>query len=95
MRIAYKISGIPGHRQRESFGKSSFWDFSEGDDLRKITVLREDVLQTNDHVVIIIERNTADECEAELDGQLSDGVFENSRVGSIKVLGMWEASDDC
>ena len=86
MRIAYKVKGLEGHRQSASFGRSSFWDFSQDGDVRKISVLREDILQTNDHVIVIIERNTAEECEAELNGQLSDGIFENCRVGGVEVL---------
>ena len=86
MRIAYKVKGLEGHRQSASFGKSAFWDFSKDGDVRKISVLREDILQTNDHVIVIIERNTAEECEAELNGQLSDGIFENCRVGGVEVL---------
>ena len=64
---AWKVNGVLGHRQRESFNKSYKWDFSEGDNVR-------------------ITRNTSEECEAELNGQITDGIFENSRVGFIEEI---------
>ena len=36
--------------------------------------------------IIRITRNTSEECQEELEGQLSDGIFENSRVGVIEEL---------
>lgn len=41
---------------------------------------------TNDYVILKITRNTADDCEYELFGQISDGIFENSRVGIIEEV---------
>lgn len=79
----WKVYGMDGHRQRESFGKSYAWDFSEGDDIRRISVENSDVTGTNEYSVVHITRNTAAECERELWGQISDGVFENSRTGRV------------
>lgn len=80
---AWKVYGIDGHRQRESFGKSYKYDFSEGTDVRIIEVENSDKTGTNDYSIIRITRNSSEECEEELRGQLSDGIFENSRVGKV------------
>ena len=77
----YRIYGILGHRQRESFNKSYTWDFSEGNNKRIIEVLNSDKTGTNEYTILRITRNTEEECYAELEAQISDGIFENSRVG--------------
>lgn len=41
---------------------------------------------THEYVIVRITRNTARECEEELEGQLSDGLFENSRTGMIEEV---------
>lgn len=79
----WKVYGVDGHRQRESFGKSYKYDFSEGTDVRIIEVDNFDKTGTNECSIIRITRNSFGECEEELRGQLSDGIFENSRVGKV------------
>lgn len=81
--MAWKIYGVEGHRQRESFCKSYKYDFSEGENTRIIEVQNSDITGTNEYSIVIITRNSYDECEDELDGQLTDGIFENSRVGKV------------
>ena len=81
--MAWKVYGAEGHRQRESFNKSHTYDFTEDEDIRIIEVENADITGTNDYTVIRITRNTEAECEEEFFGQLSDGVFENSRTGKI------------
>ena len=83
---SWKVYGFLGHRQRESFNKSYKWDFSEDDNVRIIEVENSDKTGTNDYTIVRITRNTAEECEAELNGQISDGIFENSRVGFIEEV---------
>ena len=84
---SWKVYGADGHRQRESFGKSYSFDFSNDDDgMRIIEVEREDRTGTNDYVIVNITRNTAEECEREFNGQLSDGIFENSRTGKVEEI---------
>lgn len=79
----WKIYGMDGHRQRESFNKSCKYDFSENETVRIIEVENSDKTGTNDYSIIRITRNSSEECEEELHGQLSDGIFENSRVGKV------------
>ena len=80
----WKVYGAEGHRQRESFCNSYEYDFSNTmKGVRIIKVDCADKTGTNDYVIIRITRNNADECERELDGQISDGIFENCRVGKV------------
>ena len=80
------IYGQTGHRQRESFAPSKDWDFSRDGKTRRIQVLNADKTGTNYYSIIRITCDTAEECEAELFGQLDDGIFENSRVGSYEEI---------
>jgi hypothetical protein len=73
------------HRQRESFCNSYNHDFSKDENVRIIEVLNSDKTFTNDYTIVKITRNTEKECFEELYGQLSDGIFENSRYGDVEV----------
>lgn len=83
---AWKVYGAEGHRQAESFLKSMKMDFSEDDDIRILEIINSDRTGTNEYTIIKITRNTAEECEEELDGQISDGIFENCRVGLCEEI---------
>ena len=86
-RIAIKVYGEEGHRQRASFGYSSFYDFGEKGFLtRKVNVLKEDVNKTNDYAIIICDCDTRRDACREASGQLSDGAFENCRVGKRETV---------
>lgn len=41
---------------------------------------------TNQFTIVKITCNSAKECENELYGQISDGIFENSRVGKFEEI---------
>lgn len=82
----WKVYGAEGHRQRESFNKSTKYDFSENGETRIVEVINSDQTGTNEYSIIRITRDTAEECEEEFDGQLSDGVFENSRTGWFEEI---------
>lgn len=84
----WKIYGVEGHRQRESFNESYKYDFSKGNDVRIIEVENSDKTGTNDYSLVKITRNTAEECQKELDGQISDGIFENSRIGIVEEISL-------
>lgn len=49
-------------------------------------ILNSDQTGTNDYSIVRITRQTAEECQEELDGQLSDGIFENSKFGKIEEI---------
>ena len=80
---AWEVYGRAGHRQRESFCESYVYDFSKNGKTRIIAVHNSDKTGTNDYSLIIITRDTAQECEDEFYGQLYDGVFENSATGDV------------
>lgn len=84
---AWKVYGVEGHRQRESFCNSYKHDFSnEQDGIRIIEVFNSDKTGTNEYTIVRITRNTFGECERELDGQITDGIFENSRTGIVEEI---------
>ena len=87
---AWKIYGKDGHRQRESFGESYRLDFTEDNDICILEVLNADVTGTNEYSIFIITRNTAEECENTLLGQLDDGAFENSNTGKEEEIPLSE-----
>lgn len=79
----WKVYGADGHRQRESFFNSHKHDFTEDNNIKIIEVQNSDQTGTNEYSIIKITRNTAEECLETLEGQLSDGIFENSITGEI------------
>ncbi len=83
---AWKIYGTEGHRQKESFNDSRYYDWSDGDNIRIVEVINGDRTGTNDYTILKITRNTDGECFDELLGQLDDGVFENCRTGKIEEV---------
>ena len=87
---AWKIYGKDGHRQRESFGESYRLDFTEDSNVRILEVLNSDITGTNEYSIAIITRNTAEECESTLFGQIDDGAFENSRTGKEEEIPLSE-----
>ena len=58
-------------------------DFSKDGNIRIIEVENSDRTHTNEYSIVRITRNTEAECIAEFWGQLTDGIFENSRTGRI------------
>ena len=82
----WKVYGMDGHRQKESFNDSYRYDFSKDGQVRVIEVENADKTGTNDYSLVRITRNTYKECLEELEGQLTDGIFENYRTGRIEEV---------
>ena len=82
----WKVYGTDGHRQRESFAPSHINEFTRNGERIILEVENGDKTGTNEYSIVHITRNTAEECEQELWGQISDGLFENSRVGKVEEL---------
>ena len=82
----WKVYGMDGHRQAESFNKSYVYDFSTETETRIISVRNSDKTGTNDYSIVRITRNKTEECSRELEAQISDGIFENCRVGMIEEI---------
>ena len=87
----YRVYGAEGHRQRESFNSSCRYNFSNEHDGRMVIHVNNcDETGTNDYTELVILRNTIQEVKDELDGQISDGLFENSRVGKVEMVTEYE-----
>lgn len=82
----WRVYGADGHRQRESFYKSYRYDFSTVSKTRIIEVFNYDRIGTHKYSLVKITRDTAEECLEELNGQLLDGIFENSRFGRVEEV---------
>ncbi len=80
----WRVYGAEGHRQGVSFDPSVKYDWSDKKlGTRILEVLNSDITGTNSYTVVRITRDSAEECERELSGQITDGLFENSRVGKV------------
>ena len=77
MTKTYKIYGANGHRQRSSFGKSVIMDFGRC----TIEIQTAEITGTNEYTLVSITAPEGFDFTAELEGQISDGFFENDRVG--------------
>lgn len=81
MTKTYKING-----KNIGTGESVRYDWTEGKNTRIVEVQRADRTGDNNSVIVTITRNTVEECEAELNGQISDGLFENEKVEKVEEL---------
>lgn len=75
----WRVYGKEGHRQRESFRPSSVTILEDG---IEVCVFNMDVTGTNEYSIIVIDAESGH--EKILEGQLSDGAFENSYVGRVE-----------
>lgn len=82
----WRIFGKDMHRQALSFEESFYWNWSTDYDLRILSCDCSDRTGSNEYVDLTITRNTAEECDRELYGQLSDGIFENTSYGVVMEL---------
>lgn len=80
---AWKVYGADGHRQRESFRESNSFTSWAGS---RVEVENADKTGTHDYSIVRITAETAEACWNELDGQISDGIFENSRTGRVEEI---------
>lgn len=85
--IKFRIYGRDGHRQKLSFEPSRLYDFSsEETGTRIIEFFNSDRTGTNEYVDIAITCDTAEKAFLELEGQLSDGFFENVNWGHVAEI---------
>lgn len=77
---------MDGHRQGESFNASFVHDHSNQWGRKGVCIIEvenADKTGTNEYAVVKITCENAEECKRELDGQISDGIFENYRTGAV------------
>ena len=76
----FRVYGIDGHRQRESFSPSMTITTWSGE---VVKVNNSDVTGNNEYSEVWITADNELSIEHCLNGQLSDGVFENCRIGKV------------
>lgn len=86
VRVTFRVFGKDGHRQRASFGESFEFSTFGGD--AHIECVCEDRTLTNKFVDVIVTSDSFKRCAAELNAQLSDGIFESCAVGKILIKGI-------
>lgn len=81
----WKIPGLLGQQNEASFFKSVNWEF--GQDGEKVLFCAEcaDITGTNDYVIVKITAPTDSLCDKVLNGQISDGFFENCSCGAEQL----------
>lgn len=77
--MIFVVFGADGHRQRESFNNSRKFNTERA----TVEVFNSDRTGSNLYTLIQITAEDFEACREEFNGQLSDGVFENSRTGEI------------
>lgn len=83
----FRIHGAAGHRQAVSFQRSFDLDLSEAPARPcRIHCACSDETGTNAFVDLTITGRNEAEVADELLGQISDGIFENCRVGEVELL---------
>lgn len=70
-------------RENHSISHMNMIFLEASDGTRIIKVENADVTGTNEYTVVTITRDTAELCAKELDGQITDGIFENSSIGNV------------
>ena len=78
----WKVYGVDGHRQRESFTDSFSFNTMNG---AFIMVWNYDMTGTHEYTKVIVLAKNEKLCDEEFEAQLTDGIFENSKTGKIEV----------
>ena len=73
----WKVPGIDGHRQRESFCPS--YEFVDIENV-SYDVFNSDKTGKNNYSIVKVTADNFAQCERSLYAQISDGIFENSRT---------------
>ena len=79
---SYAVYGAEGHRQRETFRPSASF---EADGV-KFDVLNADKTGQHEYSIVIVYGWGEQEIREALEAQISDGIFENSRVGRVREI---------
>lgn len=80
--MIFVVFGADGHRQRESFNSSRKFNTERA----SVGVFNSDRTRSNLYTLMQITAEDFETCRKEFNGQLSDGVFENSRTGEIQEI---------
>jgi len=87
VKISWKVYGLKNQDQKESYNESEYYDFSDDSDgTRILEVENYDKTGTHEYVIVRITRDSECQCYGELDGQITDGIFENYDVGEVELI---------
>ena len=74
MICAYKVINIPSRY----LNKSVFWNWdSTFKGIRRFALIGADITKDKKSAIVVIERDSESLCDEEMDGQISDGYFED------------------
>lgn len=82
----WKVYGREGHRQAMSFEPTVRYDWSTKDETRKVEFINSDETGTNEYTLVRITCDSAMACANEIDGQITDGYFEDVCVGGAEEV---------
>lgn len=89
--VTYRIHGLEGHRQAESFNPSRVLDFranAHGYERNVVIEIKNfDKTGTHEYTELIVTAESEEKAHNEIMAQISDGIFENCRVGKIEKRG--------
>ena len=80
--MIFVVFGAGGHRQRESFNSSRSFETERA----AVEIFNSDRTGSNLYTLMQITAETVEDCRREMEGQITDGVFENSRTGEIQEI---------
>lgn len=86
----FRVYPLEGHRLKESFNESYSLNFSKPDKIRVINVFNSDITGTNDYTDIVITCDDPESCDREMEGQFTDGIFENCNCSHYVVINEFE-----
>lgn len=82
----YRIFGQDGHKQRMAFSESNVYNWSDRSNTRIVGVFNSDFSDSFECSILLVIRNTHDECRDELQGQIYDGIFESCKTGKVELI---------
>lgn len=80
--MLFVIFGADGVRQRESFNSSRKFNTERAE----VEIFNSDRTGSNLYTLMQITAEDFEACRREMEGQITDGVFENSRTGEIQEI---------
>lgn len=80
--MIFVVFGADGHRQRESFNSSRSFETERAE----VEIFNSDRTGSNLYALMQITAEDFEACRREMEAQITDGVFENSRTGEIQEI---------
>lgn len=92
--VIYRIYGLEDHRQAESFNPSRVLDFRTNANGYERNIIIKignfDKTGTHEYTELVVTAESEKKAYNEILAQISDGIFENCRVGKIEKIGIFQ-----